>query len=173
MCLPRFLEVAGWFKAVQRAVNAYAEKFPNVVKKIRVDARIGSTETQPAVNAILSKIRGTQVALSVEEISANAVAIADEISKAAGASTDISPDPKPKPEEVPTTVPPETVKAAQAEKKSRKWVWWVVGAVAVTGLGVGGYVWYRKSKGQPVFGGGPMDDSDEDEISPFKNVIDV
>lgn len=176
MCLPRFLEVAGWFKGVQRAVNAVRAK--NNLPPIRVDARIGPETTQA-----VSEATGRQY--TSDEIAANAQTLATDLAKVAGVNPDLAPDPRPQPQEIPTPVPPETVE--EANKKGSKWKWWLIGGAVVVVVGGAGYWIYRRQKmGQPLFAGvagvpgdgdapqlGDGDDYEDEAPPPFRNVIDV
>lgn len=177
LCIPQFVEVAGWFKGVQRAVNAWRRKKSK--SPISVDGKIGPV-TVSAVNEI-RKTERIGPDLNAPQVAALAVQVATEIAEKIGAQTNFDPQPKSTPQESPTTVPPETLeKLRDREQKKSNLKWWILGGLAVVAAGAGAYYWYRKSKGQPLFGGGAgmeLDDGDDDyddEPPPeFGNVIDV
>lgn len=175
VCIPNFLEVAGWFKGVQRAVNAWRRKKSKV--PIQVDARIG-----PATVSAVNEYRKAENAggpLDAQQIAALAVQLANEISRSVGATPNLDPQPKSDPSEIPTTVPPETLEQMRQDAKRKSNLkWWILGGVALAAVAGGAYYFYRRRKGQPLFGAGApdeLDDADYDDEPPpeFGNVIDV
>lgn len=206
LCIPNFLEVAGWFKGVQRAVNAWRRKKNK--PPIAVDAKIGP-ETRMAVNEIImaERLPGHQTfdwcytptppdttssmpepmrkalcPFASSTIAAQAVQIATQIAQKVGAQPDFDPQPKSTPQEIPTTVPPETLENIRdQEKKKSSLKWWIVGGVVAALAAGGAYYWYRKRQGRPLFGSAaPMDaeeldgeDYDDEPPPEFGNVIDV
>jgi hypothetical protein len=152
MVLPRTLCMAGWFKALQRAVNLYAAKNPTVTPAIRVDARIGP-ETLAAVQKI-AVAQGEEPPATVDDLATGYYGWTVNISDFAGVPINAAPEPKPSSNEMQQLVDDETAKKSGLPTGKGWWSWgkWVV----LTAMGVGaaalGYSIYRtKKKQQPRY----------------------
>jgi hypothetical protein len=143
MCLPRTLCIAGWFKGLQRAVNAYIAN-KNGLAPIRIDARIGP-ETFSAVRAIAMANQMSEPA-SVDELTVNYAYWAKTIADLAGVPLDVSIDPKPAPGELPQFVDDETAKKAGLPSGKSWWSWgkWVILAGMLATAGGLGWSIYKK-----------------------------
>lgn len=167
MCLPRFLDTAGLFKGLQRAINAFAAKSGDKSLEVDVDARIGPL-TLASVQRIAPAI-GAEPPKTVEELSAMALSWASAIAKAAGIEPNFAIDPTSVPASVEDKPVPTKDATAAGQKTDSKstWYWWAAGAIALLGItGLGIYL-YKRSKGRPMLGDG------DDTPPEFGDVIDV
>jgi hypothetical protein len=112
MALPRTLCMAGWFKALQRAVNAWIAVNPDSgLKEIQVDARLGP-ETLAAVQKITNTIGGVSPA-NVDQLTVNYANYIESISDASGVEVYAAVEPKPHSKnEIKTPVPPDVARDA-------------------------------------------------------------
>ena len=143
MCLPRTLCIAGWFKALQRAVNAYAEQNPGA-PTIRVDARIGP-ETLAAVQQIAT-LNGVEPPATTNQLTLEYYKWTSEIAGWAGVPINAAVEPKPHPGEMQQLVDDETAKKTGLPSGKGWWSWgkWVVLAALGTGIAGLSYSLYRK-----------------------------
>jgi len=148
MALPRTVCMAGWFKALQRAVNLYADK-NKAVSPIQVDARIGP-ETLAAVQQIAT-LEGDTPPKNVDELAMNHYTWTVTISDFAGVPINADPEPKPSPREMQQIVDDETGKKTGIDTGkgwlASNWKWLVLAAMGAGAAGLG-YSIYRTRKQQ-------------------------
>lgn len=152
MALPRTLCIAGWFKALQRAVNAFADtQTANgqtaAATQIRVDARIGP-ETLKAVQQI-SYVIGRGAPTDVNDLTMNYASWIKDISAWSGVPANAAVEPKPNKYEIPQLVDEETAKKAGLPTGkswfASYWKWLLISAMGVTAGGLGISI-YRKKR---------------------------
>lgn len=149
MALPRTLCMAGWFKALQRAVNLYAAKNPSVTPAIRVDARIGP-ETLAAVQKIAAA-NGEAPPATVDDLTMAYYTWTVNISDWAAVPINAAPEPKPSKNEMQQLVDDETAKKTGLPSGkgwwASNWKWMLLTAMGLGAAGLG-YSIYRTRKRQ-------------------------